>query len=123
MTKTNQFDYEKYQLASAIYSYAERLVMYPNDPANIAYCRSEAERALLTCRNQKVNWLARSETCRGKRLAGRVSVVVETGADTNYGFSHYQQYANRIYNILRAMWLRDIAGMTTAQVTDPQGIE
>lgn len=105
MTKTNNFDYALYRKAIAIYQYAERVVVFPNDTQNIEYTRAEAAAALKSCRDNNINWLPTATPCRGKKLAGKTSVLVTMNSDTNYGFSHYPDVAEKIYNILRSMWM------------------
>lgn len=97
------FDYNLYRLAVGIYQYAERVVIYPGDLDQIAYCRSEAKAALMVCREKGLNWLPVSKTCTGKKRAGRVAVTVEFG-DTSYGFAHGSENAGKISGILDGMW-------------------
>lgn len=109
MSKIHHFDYAKYQLAVAIYEFAEVLVCR-RDPLAQEYCQKRAAAALQTAREQSVNWRIVSGPARGKRNAGRVSVEVETHADTRFGHTHTPQIGSAIEAVLRQVWQEDIAG-------------
>lgn len=95
-----EFNYNLYELGWAIFQYAERLVMYPNDIAQIEYCKKEAQKALATCKNDRRTWSIEKFPSKGKRLDGRVTVQVRMNAGTTYGFSYMPEQAKKIFDNL-----------------------